>query len=274
MAEEEMEYDFTGLFEDDCGYFEGRKNHEELYILSESDEEAARVIGECANPRLVLYDFFLSEGFRRSGIFVYRATCPDCRKCVPIRIEPKDFVFNKKHRHILKKNSDIEMTISTEPKDLVTDEKVLLMREYNKRHNPEKNESFEEVKNTLLFMNGLKESSYSDELFSEPYYPGVINMDYRLNGKLVGVGIIDLGMESLSSNYFYYDISDEIMKRSIGTFTILKEIEFCKITGIPYYYLGYYLSECNKMNYKGKFLPHQLLINGEWVEQKVQNFDV
>ena len=121
-------------------------------------------------------------------------------------------------------------------------------------------------------MNGLFDNNY--DILPEPLYMGTINMDYRLNGKLVGVGVVDLGAVSLSSNYFYYDTSDEIMKRSIGTFTILKEIEFCKERGIPYYYLGYYLSECKKMSYKGRFLPHELLIDGEWIRQTEQNFFV
>jgi len=269
------ENEFEGLFESDCGYFEGKKNHEEVYLMPKNDEEAREIISglmsERPNELYWAFDYFLSEGFRRSGNFIYRATCPDCKKCIPIRIVSQKFTFNKNQRHLLKKNSDITMTISSSKEDLVSDEKILLMREYNKRHEPNKNESFEEVKYMLLNMNGL--NNFDEELDST-YYPGTINMDYRLNGKLVGVGIVDMGAISLSSNYFYYDISPEIMKRSIGTFTILKEIEFCQENKIPLYYLGYYLSECNKMNYKGRFLPHELLINDEWIEQTKQNFDV
>lgn len=270
MAEEE--YDFTGLIEETCGYFEDRKSHEEFYRIPASEDEASALVGESENAVFECFDFLLAEGFRRSGGYVYRATCPDCKKCVPIRIRVVDFKFNKNQRHLLKKNSDIVMTISKEKSELVSEEKIELMRLYDKRHNPKNEMSYERSRDVLLDLNGFYDFDYNEA--DSPIYSGVMNMDYRLNGKLVGVGVIDVGNVSLSSNYFYYDTSDEIMKRSIGTFTILKEIEYCMENGIPLYYLGYYLSECKSMMYKGRFLPHELLIDGEWTEQNEQNFDV
>ena len=266
------EFDFDGLFEGDCGYFGGRKNHEEVYLMPVDDDECRSIVGNVENPVLTCFDFMLSEGFRRSGCYLYRATCPDCRKCVPIRIRVEDFEFSKSQRHLLRKNSDIELSITSARSKMISDEKIELMMMYNKRHEPDSNDGLDETRDILCSLNGL--FGGFGELLSEPFYCGTINMDYRLDGKLVGVGVVDLGAVSLSSNYFYYDTSDEIMKRSIGTFTILKEIEFCKEHGIPYYYLGYYLSECRKMSYKGRFLPHELLIDGEWKKQTEQNFFV
>ena len=265
------EYDFTGLYEGECGYFQGRLNHEEIYAMPDSDEEYENIVGKCEFPALRCFDFFLEEGFRRSGPYIYRATCPDCKKCVPIRIRVENFSFSKNQRHLLKKNSDIVLSISNSRSEMISDEKINLMMMYQKRHDEKSGQSFESTREMLISMNGLEGD---DCVLASPSYPGTINMDYRLNGKLIGVGVIDLGNSSLSSNYFYYDISPEIMKRSIGTFTILKEIEFCKENGIPFYYLGYYLSECKSMVYKGRLLPHELLIDGEWIEQKEQNFDV
>lgn len=266
------DFDFSDLFEGDCGYFEGRKNHEEIYNMPVSEDECSSIVGNVPNPVLSCFDFLLSSGFRRSGGLVYRATCPDCRKCVPIRIRVEDFEFSKNQRRLLRKNSDIELSITSTRSKMISDEKIELMMMYNKRHEPDSKDGCSETRDILCSMNGLFDDNY--DILPEPLYMGTINMDYRLNGKLVGVGVVDLGAVSLSSNYFYYDTSDEIMKRSIGTFTILKEIEFCKERGIPYYYLGYYLSECRKMSYKGRFLPHELLIDGEWIKQTAQNFFV
>ena len=97
--------------------------------------------------------------------------------------------------------------------------------------------------------------------------------DFLLDGKLVGVSVVDRAKNALSSNYFYFDISDEIMKRSIGVFSVLAEIDACK--GLLFdgqlksglYYLGYYIEDCNKMNYKSNYNPHELLIDGEWIRQ-------
>ena len=68
----------------------------------------------------------------------------------------------------------------------------------------------------------------------------------------------------LSSNYFYYDISEEVLKRSIGVYSVLFEINFCLQNHFPYYYLGLYLPHCRKMNYKANYKPYQLLLNGIW----------
>lgn len=51
-----------------------------------------------------------------------------------------------------------------------------------------------------------------------------------------------------------------------------REIEFTKYLGlykpsIQYYYMGYYLFDCPKMSYKGKFRPSDLLCDKtfKWV---------
>ena len=56
------------------------------------------------------------------------------------------------------------------------------------------------------------------------------------------------------------------MKLSPGTYSILREIQYCKDNGLPFYYLGYYIADCEKMSYKGKFVPHELRdpLTGIW----------
>jgi len=38
----------------------------------------------------------------------------------------------------------------------------------------------------------------------------------------------------------------------------LKEIEFCKNLGLPYYYLGYYVPGSRAMEYKSRFGPNEI----------------
>jgi len=250
---------FNNLYAGDCGYFEGRTSHETIYripSLKEAsdmllhDEEPVRTENDPALCQRILFDIILAEGFRRAGSYVYRADCPDCKACIPIRIFPDAFEPSKSQRRVLEKNRDLAVTLTTKADEFVTDEKVALFRTYDKRHNPASEKSFDEAKKTLIDMNGICCTA--------------INMDYRCGGKLVGVGIIDTGKASLSSNYFYYDTSDETKKRSIGTYSILREIELCRTFHLQRYYLGYWLKDCKSMVYKSNFKPHELLIDGEW----------
>ncbi len=90
----------------------------------------------------------------------------------------------------------------------------------------------------------------------------ILEMEYYLNDKLVGVGIVDEGVDSLSSNYFYYDT--EYLDRRLGIFSILKEIELAQKLEKKYYYLGFYIEENPKMSYKKYFKPNQILETGVW----------
>ena len=252
------------MLEGRCGYFDDRNSVEFFIPLpDEGGDGDEKYSGGLPS----LFDSLLSDGFRRSGKFVYNAVCPGCKQCVPIRIPVRKFAFSKNQRHLLRRNSDIEMRVVTGAEDMITMEKADLFSRYMERH--EKTEPFSRSKSleVLFDMNGI-------EKFEKPFYPGTVNFDYRLDGKLVGVGIIDLGRTSLSSCYFYYDISADMMRRSLGTYSILKEIEYCAASGYDFYYLGYYISKCRAMSYKGRFLPHELLIDGVWKEQCEQNWDV
>ena len=262
---------FNNLYAGSCGYFEGRTSHETIYRIPSVDEASAmllhgeeqkRIENDPALCQRILFDIILSEGFRRSGSYVYRADCPDCKACIPIRIFPDAFEPSKSQRRVLEKNRDLAVTITTKADEFVTDEKVALFRIYDKRHNPDSEKSFDEAKKTLIDMNGICRTAEDGRY--ESFYSGTINMDYRYSGKLIGVGIIDTGKESLSSNYFYYDTSDETKKRSIGTYSILREIELCRTFHLQRYYLGYWLKDCKSMVYKSNCKPHELLIDGKW----------
>jgi hypothetical protein len=40
--------------------------------------------------------------------------------------------------------------------------------------------------------------------------------------------------------------------------------EFCKEKGINYFVTGFYIQDVPAMDYKARFYPHELLIDGEW----------
>lgn len=262
--EENIEDEF---YESPCGYFDGQTTKENFeWILSEDLlTDISKNPPDGYTYQEVYYGELLEKGWRRSGPFFYRETCPHCKKCLPIRVCVDDFVPSKSQRKALKKNSDLEITLTSNPTDFVTDEKIKLFQMYDKRHNPDSEKSYEESLETIFGLNGLED-------VDRKTYSGTYNMDYRLNGKLIGVGVLDKAVDSLSSNYFYYDTSDEILKRSLGVFSMIMEIEACRGNLFDgqlksdYHYLGYYIADCDKMNYKNQYKPYQLLIDGNWTE--------
>lgn len=101
---------------------------------------------------------------------------------------------------------------------------------------------------------------------------GTYHQHYTLSGGvLVAVGVVDVLPAGLSSVYLFYSPSFARQLAPLGKYAILKEIEWTKWAGIPYYYLGYYIESCAKMNYKGDYHPSDLLcpIANQWVDAKV-----
>ena len=80
---------------------------------------------------------------------------------------------------------------------------------------------------------------------------------YRQEEELVGVGLVDVLPESLSSVYFYHEPAWR--QAAPGTFTILKEIEVARRSGRRWLYLGYWIEACDSMAYKANFGPHEIL---------------
>jgi leucyl-tRNA---protein transferase len=86
-----------------------------------------------------------------------------------------------------------------------------------------------------------------------------------LGERAIGCGILDVGPDCLSSVYFYFDPAEAA--RSLGVFSALCEIEACRTTGLSYWYAGFYIRECDRMNYKANYRPYELLgQDGVWKE--------
>ena len=53
-------------------------------------------------------------------------------------------------------------------------------------------------------------------------------------------------------------------RRSLGTFAVLSLVERARALGLPHVYLGYWIRECRKMNYKQAFRPLEMLDGRHW----------
>ncbi|XP_022122266.2 arginyl-tRNA--protein transferase 1 isoform X1 [Pieris rapae] len=91
---------------------------------------------------------------------------------------------------------------------------------------------------------------------------GSFHQQYRLNGKIIAVGVLDILPKCVSSVYFFYD--PQYTNLTMGTYGTLREIEFTRhlhliCPELKYYYMGFYIHSCKKMRYKGAFTPSDLL---------------
>ena len=185
------------------------------------------------------FDYMLRNGWRHFGYYFFMPNCLKCNKCRPIRTPISNFKPSKSQRRNLKKNNN---RVSVEFKPLVFSEEVYTIY---KKHSLVK---FNQEANIKEF----KESFFSDALMGN----SILSL-YRVNGKLVGVGFLDISKEALSSIYFCYDT--DFSSLGLGVYSVLKEIEYGGSLGKEFYYLGYYIKENQSMEYKAKYAPFQLL---------------
>lgn len=104
---------------------------------------------------------------------------------------------------------------------------------------------------------------------------GSYHQQYRINGVLIAVGVVDVLPHCLSSVYAFYD-PDLSRHLELGKYTALREIEWVKRAcahrrELRYYYLGYYIRSCIKMVYKAEYKPSELLCptTNRWVDFEI-----
>lgn len=97
---------------------------------------------------------------------------------------------------------------------------------------------------------------------------GSYHVQYRMDGKLFMVAVIDMLPECLSSVYLFYDPDFDFI--SPGVYSSLSEILYVKqlskyLPSLKYYYLGYYIHNVQKMKYKAQYQPSDLLCPTKYV---------
>lgn len=189
----------------------------------------------------------LVAGDRRQGLLLYRPDCPECSACEPIRVDVARFRPGRTQRRIFARGEQAIHVRLGSPQ--TCDEYVALYNEHKRARGLATGE-------TAIDSDGYR--SFLADSCCETF-----ELRYFLDEQLLGIAITDRSRDSLSAVYCYFDPKHE--KLSPGTYSILKQVELCRQWGLRYLYLGLYIADCRAMAYKDRFLPHERLVDGQWL---------
>jgi arginyl-tRNA--protein-N-Asp/Glu arginylyltransferase len=195
-----------------------------------------------------VYHSLMDLNFRRLGAIFYRPNCLDCEECRQVRVPVAEFRAARSQRRCWTRNQDLHVEIG---RPAPSEEKRLLYKKYLAvRHDGQMDGSPGEFYGFL----------YTSTV---PTY----EISYRLGDRLVGVGVADLEPDAMSAVYCYFE--PEQSARSLGVFNVLWMLEECRRRDVGYLYLGYYVRECRRMNYKLAYRPAEVLgSNGTWTRTR------
>ena len=221
-----------------CPYLPGREERKVFAHLPLSD-------GPTVNDSLT------QVGFRRSQNIAYRPACETCRACQSARAPAADYVFSRSERKVLARNEDLERHLVEAE---ATMEQFDLLRRYLTTRHAD---------------GGMAEMTWPDYVaMVEDTAVRTHLIEYRLvsqdrgPGDLIACVLVDVLSDGLSLVYSFYDPT--LVKRSLGSFIILDHIVQAGTSSQPYVYLGYWVPGSEKMAYKARFSPLEILKPGGW----------
>ncbi len=198
-----------------------------------------------------LNDSLTQSGFRRSQTIAYRPACDGCDACVSARLPVADHAFSRSERRIVARH---RRTLRHVVEAEATVEQFDLLRRYLASRHPG---------------GGMADMTWGDFVaMVEDTTVRTHLVEYRREaddlgpGPLVACALVDQLSDGLSMVYSFFDPT--VARDSPGSFIILDHIVQARLAGLPYLYLGYWVSGSDKMDYKARFQPMEVLRRDGW----------
>lgn len=194
-------------------------------------------------------DVLWKEGWRHFGTHFYRYSWAlhDDVLCmvVPLRVDLEEYEHSKRFKKILSKNQHFKTVI--EPIALTTEHHVLFNRHKEKFSNTIPQDIY-------VFLSRqpdkIPNPTYQVNIY-DTEREGKVSPTDKGRGKLIASSFFDIGEEAISSVYGMYD--PDYYSNSLGTYTMLIEIEYAKEQRKNYYYHGYSYDLPSMYDYKKHF---------------------
>jgi arginine-tRNA-protein transferase len=208
-------------------------------------QESISLLADPVVTDRALYNRLARLGFRRSGSHVYRPACADCNACMPVRIPVAEFQSRRRDRRCLERNLDLQTQLV---EARFSAETYALYCAYLEARHPGGGMDKPTPEQFSQFLIG----TWSDTWF----------LQLRSNRQLLAVAVIDQLDDGLSAVYTFYDPLQT--GRSLGHYSILRQIQATRTMGLPYLYLGYWIEASRKMAYKGDYRPLEVFRGEHW----------
>jgi arginine-tRNA-protein transferase len=201
--------------------------------------------------RPLIHDNLARAGFRRVENWVYRPVCTGCTACVPIRIasgtiQEGNLKISRNQRRVINRNRDLDRNMLP---NISTYEHYELFSKYlaSRHHDGQ--------------MADMHFGGYNEMITASPIDTRLV--EYKYNNDVIAVMLIDIQDDGISAVYSFFD--PDTSERSLGTYMVLDCAALAYEMSLDYVYLGYFIKESSKMNYKSRFSPAEHLIDGQWV---------
>ena len=185
----------------------------------------------------------LERGWRRFGPVYFRPVCASCSECVSVRVPVKSFAPSQSLKRVARRAAHLRVQMGPPEVDEV---RLALYRRWHATR--------EEVR-------GWKPDRIGAESYAMQFCfpnPSAREFSYWEGNALVAVGIADETPAALSAVYCYHD--PDRRRLSLGTFNVLRAIDYARERGLAYVYLGYCVEGCESLRYKGRFQPQERLL--------------
>jgi arginine-tRNA-protein transferase len=217
------------LLNDKCSYLDNKEQTTHYKVIEECSTT------HCQN--------LIERGYRRFGKMYFRPICPTCQECQSIKIDVENFNFSSSQKRVLRKASHIKTYIQ---RPSLTKQHLKLFKKYHLCMSDKKGWDYHETTPQNYYASFV--DGHNDFGYEVLYYDGE---------KLIGVDLIDILDDGISSIYFYYDT--DYAKYSLGKFSLYNQIIFAKDTNKKWIYLGYYVKGCPSLSYKSHYTPYLTL---------------
>lgn len=203
-------------------------------MLLDADFEYINEAFEADNISPAQLDTLLANGWRHFGSYFFRYNLGfldlDIQRVLPLRVRLADFSPSKSQRRVLRQNEDLEVTIS----DVAIDENIEKLFDRHKQR----------------FVQNVPPSIY-EFLPADASPCETKQISVHNSGGLIAASFFDVGERTTSGVYAIFEPLES--DRSLGIFTMLKEIEYAKESKREFYYQGYAYEGESFYDYKKRF---------------------